>query len=44
MRVEEQCTVERATNAERWLEATKAHQVKTEAALWKSLADTEVAL
>ena len=35
---------ERATTAERGLEAAKAHQAETEAGLWKSLADTEAAL
>ena len=44
MRVEEQHAVERATAAERGLEAAKARQAETEAELRTSLADTEVAL
>ena len=36
--------VERATTAEQGLEAAKACQAKTKAALQKSLADTEAAL
>jgi len=35
---------ERATTAERGLEAAKARQVKTEVGLQTSLADTELAL
>ena len=42
--VEGQRAVERATATERGLEAVKAHQAKTKAELWKSLADTDVAL
>ena len=44
VRAEEQRTAERATTAERGLETAKACQVETEATLWKSLVDTEVAL
>ena len=44
MRVEEQHAAERATTAERGLEAAKARQAETEAGLRTSLADTEVAL
>ena len=40
----EQLMAERATAAERGLEAVKARQAKTEATLWKSLADTEAVL
>ena len=36
--------VERATIAERGLDAAKVHQAETEAALQKSLAETEAAL
>ena len=43
-RVEEQCAAERATAAERGLEAAKVRQAKTEAGLWTSLANTEAAL
>jgi len=41
---EEQRAAERATTAERGLEAAKARQVEIEAGLWKSLADIEAAL
>ena len=44
MRAEEQRAVERATATERGLEAAKTHQVKTEAGLCKSLANTDTAL
>ena len=44
VRAEEQRAVERATAAERGLEAAKARQVDTEAVLQKSLVDTEAAL
>ena len=44
VRAEEQCVAERATTAERRLEAAKARQMETEAGLRKSLADTEVVL
>ena len=44
VRAEEQHAAERATVAERGLEAAKAHQVKTKAELRMSLADTEAAL
>ena len=36
--------MERATIAERGLEAVKAYQAETEAKLWKSLVDTKAAL
>ena len=36
--------VERATAAERFLEAAKVHQAETEAALQKFLAETKVVL
>ena len=42
--VEGQRAAERATAAERGLEAAKAHQAETEAGLQKSLADTEAVL
>ena len=41
---EGQCAAERATAAERELEAAKARQAETEVGLRTSLADTEVAL
>ena len=44
MRAEEQRAVERATTAERGLEAAKACQVEIKAELRTSLADTEVVL
>ena len=43
-RAMEVLAVERATTAERGLEAAKAHQVETKAGLQKSLADTKTAL
>jgi len=43
-RTMEQLAVERATAAERGLEAAKALQVETKAELQKSLADTKAAL
>ena len=42
--VEGQHAAERVTTTERGLEAAKAHQAETEAELWTSLAETEVAL
>ena len=43
-RAVELLAVERATAAERGLDATKVHQAETEVVLQKSLAETEVAL
>ena len=44
MLLAEALMAERATTAEQGLEAAKAYQAETEAALWKSLVDTEAAL
>ena len=43
-RVAELLAVEQVTTVERGLDAVKAHQVKTEAALQKFLADTKAVL